>query len=87
MVADPGQLDVGGKLVAGMKMLGLDDEALGRLPAIDPADEQKVMAAVNANRGLHWKIVQRGFWTNGALNRSLANRKILDWLDETLGVG
>jgi alpha-beta hydrolase superfamily lysophospholipase len=155
MVADPGQLDVGGKLVAGMKMLGLDDEAVARLPAMDPADQQKVMAAIDANRALRWKIVQRGFWTNGAsglpaflaemdkwkltpdevaaircpslvtgaqsdpvssdaknlydaltcpktfveftdadgagmhceiLNRSMANRKILDWLDETLGV-
>jgi hypothetical protein len=111
------------------------------------------MAAIDANRELRWKIVQRGFWTNGAqdlsswmaemdkwkltpdevaaircptlvtsaesdmassnakdlydmltcpktfiefldadgagmhcevLNRSMANRKILDWLDETL---
>jgi alpha-beta hydrolase superfamily lysophospholipase len=153
MIADPGQLDVGGKLVTGMKMLGLDDDAIARLPAMVPADEQKVMTAVNADRALHWKIVQRGFWTNGAaglpvfiaemdkwkltsdevaaircpslvtgaesdqvssdakdlydaltcpkafieftdadgagmhceiLNRSMANRKILDWLDETL---
>jgi alpha-beta hydrolase superfamily lysophospholipase len=153
IVADPGQLDVGSKFSGVMKMLGLDDAAIAKLPALDPADEQKAMAAIDANRELRWKIVQRGFWTNGAqdlsswmaemdkwkltpdevaaircptlvtsaesdmassnakdlydmltcpktfiefldadgagmhcevLNRSMANRKILDWLDETL---
>ncbi len=155
IVADPGQLDVGGKFARPMKMFGLDDAAIARLPTLDPADELKVMTAIDGDRSLHWKIVQRGFWTNGAsdmsswlaeldkwklepdevaaihcptlvtaaqhdmassnakelydaltcpksfleftdadgagmhceiLNRSLANRKILDWLDETLGV-
>jgi alpha-beta hydrolase superfamily lysophospholipase len=155
IVADPGQLDVGGKFGGAMKMFGLDDDAIARLPAMHAADEQRVMTAVNADRALRWKIVQRGFWTNGAsdlpswlaelakwklepdevaeircptlvtsaahdmassdakdlydaltctktfieftdadgagmhceiLNRSMANRKILDWLDEMLGV-
>src|SRR5262245_15016253 len=114
---------------------------------------EKAMAVIDGDRSLHWKVVKRGFWTNGvsdlsswiaemmkwkldggvvaqircpmlvtaaqsdmassnakelfdaiqsptafiqfvdadgagmhceALNRSMANRQILDWLDETL---
>jgi alpha-beta hydrolase superfamily lysophospholipase len=155
IVADPGQLDVAVKVLGMVKLLGLGDDAVARLPAVDPADEQKIMAAVEDNRSLRWKIVQRGFWTNGAtdlaswlaemakwklepdevasircptlvtaaesdaassnakdlydaltcpkafiefldadgagmhceqLNRSMANRLIIDWLDETLHV-
>ena len=65
-VADPGQLDVGVKFFEMMQKLGLGDDAAARLPAIDPDDEQKVMAAVETSRPVRWKIVQRGFWTNGA---------------------
>ena len=152
-IADPGQLDVAVKVFDMMKMLGLGDDAHARLPAINAGDEQVLMAAIEANRAARWKIVQRGFWTNGAadlpsylaemarwklepdevaaircptfvasaqadpvasnarelhdaltcpktfvdfqdaagagmhceqLNRSLANRVFLDWLDETL---
>jgi alpha-beta hydrolase superfamily lysophospholipase len=154
-IADPGQLDVGGKFNSLLAFLGLSDDALATLPALDPADEAKAMQAINADRSFHWKIVQRGFWTNGCtdlsswlaemtnwkldaatvaqiacptlvtsaqsdmassnakdlyealacskhmiefadadgagmhcemLNRSMANRQILDWLDETLAV-
>ena len=155
VIADPGQLDVGVKIFQMMKMLGLDDAAMARLPAIDPEHEKRIMAAIEDSRPARWKIVQRGFWTNGAtdlrsylaemskwklepdeitaircptfiaaaesdpvasnakdlydaltcpktflefsdadgagmhceqLNRSLANRVFLDWLDDTLGV-
>lgn len=154
IVADPGQLDVGTKFFAIMKAFGLDDDAVARLPEISPDDAAKVMAELAKNRSMNWKIVQRGFWTNGApdlasylvemakwklepeevaairsatlitaaqsdpvssnakdlydalacpktfieftdadgagahceaLNRSMANRVIIDWLDETLG--
>jgi alpha-beta hydrolase superfamily lysophospholipase len=153
IVADPGQLDVGTKFFGLAKAFGLDDAAAGKLPAIDPEDAQKVLAGVEKNRPMRWKIVQRGYWTNGApdlpsyfaemakwklkpeevaaircptlitaaqsdpvssnakdlydaltcpktfvefqdadgagahcesLNRSMANRVIIDWLDETL---
>jgi pimeloyl-ACP methyl ester carboxylesterase len=155
IIADPGQLDVGVKFADAMKMFGLGDDAIARLPRLDPTDERKIMAVVEDNRSMRWKIVQRGFWTNGAsslpawlaelerwklepdevaaihcptlvtaaesdmassnakelydslscrkgfiqfsdaegagmhcelLNRSMANRKILDWLDEALAV-
>lgn len=65
-IADPGQLDVGVKVFDMMKMLGLGDEAHARLPAIDAGDEQALMARIDANRAVRWKIVRRGFWTNGA---------------------
>ncbi|HUQ62645.1 MAG TPA: alpha/beta fold hydrolase [Acidimicrobiales bacterium] len=155
IVADPGQLDVGVKFFGIMKMFGLDDAAVARLPALDPDDEKKALDAIESNRSLRWKILQRGYWTNAAtdlssylvemakwklepdevaaiqcptlitaaesdpvssnakalydgltcpktfiefqdadgagahceaLNRSMANRVIIDWLDETLNV-
>ena len=154
IVADPGQLDVGTKFFGLMKKFGLSDDKVAKLPAIDPDDEKKVSAAIDRDRPLRWKIVQRGYWTNGApglgaylaemakwklapeevaaircptlitaaqsdmassnakdlydaltcpktfvefldadgagdhcesLNRSMANRVMLDWLDDTLG--
>lgn len=141
------------KFIDLMKAMGLSADALARLPAIDPEDEKTVLAALEGNRSLRWKIVQRGYWTNDApglaaylaemakwklepdevaaircptlvtaaqsdlassnakdlydaltcpktfiefkdddgagahcetLNRSIANRVIIDWLDETL---
>ena len=155
IIADPGQLDVGGKFAAIAPRIGLDEAAVARLPELSPDDEAKMAEAVSSNRGLTWKIIKRGFWTNGAssmstfltemekwkltpellaqitcpvlvaaaesdmassdakhlydllpgpkqfvqftnadgagdhceiLNRSLANRTFLDWLDDTLGV-
>ncbi|MDQ6949708.1 MAG: alpha/beta fold hydrolase [Actinomycetota bacterium] len=155
IIADPGQLDVGVKFFDTMKALGLSDEAYAKLPAIDPDDEKRIMAAIEASRPSRWKVILRGFWTNGAtdlasllvemakwklrpeevaaircptfvgaaesdyastnakelydgltcpktfvefkdadgagmhceqMNRSLANRVFLDWLDETLDV-
>lgn len=153
IICDPGQLDVGGKFNELAVKLGMSAAAIAKLPQLDPGDERKMMAVINGNRGLNWKVVRRGFWTNGAsnlsswlaemakwkldkatvaritcptlvtaaesdgassnardlydaltcpktfmqfyhadgagmhceiLNRSMANRKILDWLDETL---
>jgi len=155
IVCDPGQLDVGGKFNELAVKLGFSAAAIAKLPQLDPDDEKKMMAVINGNRGLNWKVVKRGFWTNGAsdlsswlaemakwkldaetvarikcptlvtaaesdnassnarelydaltcpktfmqfrdadgagmhceiLNRSMANRQILDWLDDTLRV-
>ena len=155
IIADPGQLDVGGRFAAMAPHVGLDKAAVARLPELSPDDEAKLVQVVSSNRGLAWKLIKRGFWTNGAdsmsaflaemakwrltpelvaqitcpvfvaaaesdtasdnakdlydllpgpkqfvqftdadgagdhceiLNRSLANRTFLDWLDDTLGV-
>jgi hypothetical protein len=153
IVADPGQLDVGDKFKVGLQLMGLSPDAVDRLPALSRDDEKKVLPIITGDRGLNWKIVKRGYWTNGVhdlpsflaeiwrwkldpetisritpstlvtaaesdfvssnakdlfdalpcpkafiqfgnadgagmhcemLNRSMANRQILDWLDDTL---
>ena len=45
--------------------LGLSERAAAALPEISDADEATMMAAIEANRGLRWKVVQRAFWVNG----------------------
>ena len=52
------------------RKLGLSDEAVAKLPHLDPEDEAKIMKVIDGDRALHWKIVQRGFWTNGASDLS-----------------
>ena len=79
VVADPGQLDVGAKFGPAMKMLGLSDEAMARLPALSPEDEAMLMKVINGNRTLHWQIVQRGFWTNGASDLPSFLAEIYKW--------
>jgi alpha-beta hydrolase superfamily lysophospholipase len=79
VVADPGQMDVGGKLVGPLKLLGLDDAAIARLPELAPDDEQKIMDFFASNRSFHWKIVQRGFWTNGADGLSAFIAEMMQW--------
>jgi hypothetical protein len=70
IVADPGQLDVGGKFTHALRFAGLSDEAVARLPELDPDDEAKAMSLIDGDRDFHWKVVQRGFWTNGASDLS-----------------
>jgi pimeloyl-ACP methyl ester carboxylesterase len=57
---------VGGKFVPGLQLLGMSADALAKLPAIDPADAEKALDAINSIRSLRWSIVQRGFWANGS---------------------
>jgi len=70
VIADPGQLDVGGKFTAMAGMFGLDAAAVARLPELSPEDEAAMTKVITADRGLHWKIIQRGYWTNGATDVS-----------------
>jgi alpha-beta hydrolase superfamily lysophospholipase len=79
IVADPGQLDVGVKFMGLMKMVGLDDDAVARLPALDPEDEKKAMDGIEGNRSLRWKIVQRGYWTNDATDLSSYLAEMTKW--------
>jgi alpha-beta hydrolase superfamily lysophospholipase len=79
IVADPGQLDVGVKFFELMKAFGLGADALAKLPAIDPEDEKTVLAAVEANRSMRWKIVQRGYWTNGATGLAAYLAEMAKW--------
>jgi hypothetical protein len=79
VVADPGQMDVGGKFTGAMPLFGLGPEAAAKLPNLDPDDEKKIMTVVEGDRGLKWKIVQRGFWTNGAVGLSPWLAEIIKW--------
>jgi pimeloyl-ACP methyl ester carboxylesterase len=45
--------------------LGLSEQAAAALPEISDEDEATMTAAIEANPGLRWKVVQRGFWVNG----------------------
>jgi hypothetical protein len=79
IVADPGQLDVGVKFTGALRHIGLSDEAVARLPKLDPEDEAKIMSVINGDRSLHWKVVQRGFWTNGASDLSSFLAELEHW--------
>jgi alpha-beta hydrolase superfamily lysophospholipase len=65
VIADPGQIDIGGKITGPMSAMGLSADAIARLPELSADDEKAIMDFFAGNRALHWKIIQRGFWTNG----------------------
>lgn len=79
IIADPGQPDVGGKFAAIAPRIGLDEAAVARLPELSPDDEAKMAEAVSSNRGLTWKIIKRGFWTNGASSMSTFLTEMEKW--------
>jgi pimeloyl-ACP methyl ester carboxylesterase len=86
IIADPGQLDVGGKFAGAMKLFGLSDVAVAKLPELDPDDEQRVMKVIEGDRSMRWKIVQRGFWTNGATGMSSWLAEMDKWKLDTEAV-
>jgi hypothetical protein len=57
---------VGSKLTAALPMLGITPEAVARLPELSAEDAAKITGVLNSVRELQWKIIKRGFWTNGA---------------------
>jgi hypothetical protein len=64
-VADPplwGVLD-GMRFFA--QFFGLSADAIAALPEISDGDEASITATVEGDRGLRWKIVQRGYWVHG----------------------
>lgn len=79
LVCDPGQIDVGSKMLPVMKMMGLDDAAIARLPLLSPGDEAKLLAIMNGNRMLRWQVIKRGFWTNGATDLSSFLAEMMKW--------
>ena len=85
IIADPGQLDVGGKFAEPMQKMGLSTAAAAKLPHLEPGDEQLLMQAIDGDRSLHWKIVQRGFWTNAAADLAAWLAEMVNWkLDDDL---
>ena len=47
------------------RKLGLSAAAAAALPEISDSDQAAVTAVIEADSGLRWKVVQRGFWVNG----------------------
>lgn len=79
VIADPGQMDVGGKVTGPMAMLGLSADAIAKLPDLSAEDTKTIMDFFDGNRPFHWKIVQRGFWTNGGGDLSGWLAEIMKW--------
>lgn len=66
VVCDPGQTDMGAKIVDGMRMMGMTDEQVAALPDMDPDFEKGALEFINGVRNLHWSLIRRGTWANGA---------------------
>jgi alpha-beta hydrolase superfamily lysophospholipase len=47
------------------RMFRLEPEAVQNLGALDQTIIDRADAAIRKDRGLNWKIVQRGFWVHG----------------------
>ena len=50
VICDPGQIDVGGKFSEALATFHLNPEAVAKLPALDPADEQAIMSVLKRTR-------------------------------------
>ncbi len=87
VICDPGQIDVGGKFSEAFAKFHLSQEVIAKLPALDPTDEQAIMSVLQKNRLLYWKIVKRGFWTNGASDLSSLLVELGKWKLEPALVG
>jgi pimeloyl-ACP methyl ester carboxylesterase len=64
-IADPGQWSLADSFRAFASAIGVAPGAVADLGALDDTVLRKVQMAIDANRDLRWKIVQRGFWANG----------------------
>jgi pimeloyl-ACP methyl ester carboxylesterase len=69
LVADPGLWSIAdGFRDVVVHMFGLPAEAAANLGTLDQSIMEKLHSAIHSNPLLHWKIVQRGFWTHGVDN-------------------
>ena len=66
LIADPGTWSIAdGFRDVIARLFGLPAEAVADLGALDQAILDKVEAVIRSNRGLNWKVIQRGFWVHG----------------------
>ncbi len=79
LVADPGQLSIGAKLVTGFRMMGLTPEQEANLPALDPDFADGAMAIITSDRNLNWSLHKRAFWTNGASTLQELVTELMRW--------
>lgn len=79
VVAEPGQMDVGGKIVAGMKLMGLTDAQEAKLPELDPDFAAGALQVIQSSRALNWSVCKRGFWTNAGPDLQGFMTEIMRW--------
>lgn len=65
-IADPGLWSVAGAARVFASRLGADLAPGASLSTLDQGVLDRMSGIIQADRGLRWKIVQRGFWANGA---------------------
>ncbi|HWL52224.1 MAG TPA: alpha/beta fold hydrolase [Chthoniobacteraceae bacterium] len=65
-IADPGLGSIADGLRGFLAKFGVPEEELADFSRIDDALLDQVSAFIDSSRQLRWKIVQRGFWANGA---------------------
>ena len=66
LIADPGTWSIaGGFREDAIQLLGVPREAAADLASLDRDTLGRLDAFIRGNRGLHWKVIQRGFWVHG----------------------
>jgi pimeloyl-ACP methyl ester carboxylesterase len=69
LIADPGTWSIAGSFrPAAIQLLGIPREAAGDLTSLDDEMLHRLDTFIRGNRGLRWKVVQRGFWAHGVQN-------------------
>lgn len=65
-IADPGLWSVSAGMAGLAQMFGLPDAALDALPTLPAEVADQMTEAIAGDRGLRWRVMQRGYWVNGA---------------------
>ena len=65
-IADPGSWGIAAGFRGLATKLGLPPEVAANLGAIAPDMLDRIWQMTNQDRQMRWKILQRGFWANGA---------------------
>ncbi|HEY0183000.1 MAG TPA: alpha/beta fold hydrolase [Rhodopila sp.] len=65
-VADPGLWSIAAGVRDFAIKLGATPEGVANLASLDPALIDRMRHVVSGSRDLHWSVVRRGFWANGA---------------------
>jgi len=79
VIADPGQLSVGAKLIDGFRMMGLTKDQEAKLPALDAEFAAGALEVIQSSRPLNWSLCKRAFWTNGAPDLPALVAEMMRW--------
>ena len=66
VICDPGQIDVGGKFSEALATFHLEPRSRREAARPRPGGRAGHHERAQKNPPLYWKVVKRGFWTNGA---------------------